>query len=108
MVQRLRNLIVNDQPRENNSVKKETKDDGPYSPEPIDLMIVRIMLTKGKRLPPGLVDSILDFGEYWIRSSNEIDFPVENGSSLTVAGQGPGEDKFLVSRFCWSVVWYLS
>jgi hypothetical protein len=64
---------------------------------PLDVVIARIMLTKGKKLPPDVVDIILDFAEYWAHSSNEVDFKLQHQSPLTVSGQSPSENKFLVS-----------
>lgn len=65
---------------------------------PVDVVITRIMLTKGKKLPPGVVDVILDFAEYWAHSSNEVDYIAEHSSPLRVNGQSPSENKFLVSQ----------
>lgn len=64
---------------------------------PVDVIITRIMLTKGRKLPPGVVDVILDFAEYWAHSSNEVDYIAEHSSPLRVNGQSPSENKFLVS-----------
>lgn len=64
---------------------------------PVDVIITRIMLTKGRKLPPGVVDVILDFAEYWAHSSNDVDYIAEHSSPLRVNGQSPSENKFLVS-----------
>ncbi|CVK84899.1 uncharacterized protein FMAN_01823 [Fusarium mangiferae] len=66
---------------------------------PVDVIITRIMLTKGKKLPPGVVDVILDFAEYWAHSSNEVDYIAEHSSPLRVNGQSPSENKFLLRSF---------
>lgn len=66
---------------------------------PIDIVIARIMLTKGKKLPPDVVDVIFDFAEYWAHSSNEIDFIAEHSSPLTINGGSPVENKFLLRSF---------
>ncbi|PCD46419.1 hypothetical protein AU210_001826 [Fusarium oxysporum f. sp. radicis-cucumerinum] len=66
---------------------------------PVDVVITRIMLTKGKKLPPGVVDVILDFAEYWAHSSNEVDYIAEHSSPLRVNGQSPSENKFLLRSF---------
>ncbi|KAF9770668.1 hypothetical protein IL306_011741 [Fusarium sp. DS 682] len=66
---------------------------------PVDVVITRIMLTKGKKLPPGVVDVIFDFAEYWAHSSNEIDYIAEHSSPLRVNGQSPSENKFLLRSF---------
>ncbi|KAG5755221.1 hypothetical protein H9Q69_008676 [Fusarium xylarioides] len=68
---------------------------------PVDVVITRIMLTKGRKLPPGVVDVIFDFAEYWAHSSNEIDYIADEHSSppLRVNGQSPSENKFLLRSF---------
>lgn len=64
---------------------------------PIDIVVTRIMLTKGKKLPPDVVDVIFDFAEYWAHSSNEIDYIAEHSGPLMINGASPVENKFLVS-----------
>jgi len=64
---------------------------------PIDIVVTRIMLTKGKKLPPDVVDVIFDFAEYWAHSSNEIDYIAEHSDPLMINGASPVENKFLVS-----------
>jgi len=78
-----------------NGKEPETVDEGIT---PIDVVIARIMLTKGKKLPPDVVDIILDFAEYWAHSSNEIDYKLQHQHPLTVIGGSPSENKFLVSQ----------
>lgn len=98
VVQRFLSYVTSSAPQDETDEKK-IKNDGPFSPSPVDLVVVKMMITKGKRLPPGIVDSILDFAEYWIKSSNEIDFQFNHGSPLIITGQSPGEDKFLIRSF---------
>lgn len=69
----------------------------PFDLSPIDVVVTRIMLTKGKKLPPSVVDVIFDFAEYWAHSSNEINYQDEHQSPLRVSGGGGNENKFLVS-----------
>jgi hypothetical protein len=64
---------------------------------PIDIVITRIMLTKGKKLPPDVVDVIFDFAEYWAHSSNEVNYIAEHSEPLMIVGGSPVENKFLVS-----------
>ncbi|KAI1068077.1 hypothetical protein LB507_004316 [Fusarium sp. FIESC RH6] len=66
---------------------------------PIDVVVARIMLTKGKKLPPDVVDIILDFAEYWAHSSNEIDYKLQHQHPLTVIGGSPSENKFLLRSY---------
>lgn len=68
------------------------------TPTPIDIVIVRIMLSRGKRLPPDIVDAIFDHAEYWAHSSNEIDYLAEHRQELRISGTSPSKDKFLVCR----------
>ncbi|KAF5680931.1 hypothetical protein FHETE_319 [Fusarium heterosporum] len=66
---------------------------------PIDIIITRIMLTKGTKLPPDVVDVIFDFAEYWAHSSNEVDYMLQHSNALRVNGQSPAENKFLLRSF---------
>lgn len=62
-----------------------------YEPSALDVVVVKIMLTKGCNLPHEIVLSLLDHAEYWPHTTTTLD------RSLTVSS-GPGrEDKFLVS-----------
>lgn len=69
-----------------------------YKPTPIEVVATRIMLTRSKRLPPDLVDSIFDFAEYWAHSTNTLHYPSEQQDHLRITGSGASENKFLVSR----------
>lgn len=71
-------------------------DDGSYHPSPVDIAVVRVMMTRGLRLPPDIVDAIFDHAEYWARSTNEVDFKLEHHSHLRIVGQSQKEDSFLV------------
>jgi len=50
----------------------------PYEPSILDVIVVKAMLTKTlhtrslHKLPPELVDSIVDFAEYWPHTSVEV------------------------------------
>ncbi|RGP67921.1 hypothetical protein FSPOR_5582 [Fusarium sporotrichioides] len=66
---------------------------------PVDVVIARIMLTKGKKLPPDVVDMIFDFAEYWAHSSNEVDFKLQHQSPLTVNGGSPLQNKFVLRSY---------
>lgn len=62
-----------------------------YEPSALDVVVVKIMLTKGCKLPHEIVLSLLDHAEYWPHTTTTLD------RSLTVSS-GPGrEDQFLVS-----------
>ncbi|KAF5021953.1 hypothetical protein F66182_5993 [Fusarium sp. NRRL 66182] len=66
---------------------------------PVDIIVTRVMLTKGKKLPPGVVDIIFDFAEYWAHSSNEIDFQLHHSSPLRIEGTSPSQNKFILRSF---------
>ncbi|KAF4122909.1 hypothetical protein GMORB2_7216 [Geosmithia morbida] len=75
----------------------EASSPDPYRPTPIDIVVVREMLSRGCRLPPDIVDAVFDHAEYWAYSSNYIDYQEEHGSALRINGSRPTENKFLVS-----------
>lgn len=66
-------------------------EDGLYEPSPIDVAVVRIMMSRSKSLPPDLVDVIFDYAEYWAHSvTTSARARSSNGSSDT-------ENLFVVS-----------
>ncbi len=69
----------------------------PYEPLVIDIIVVRTMLVRRLRLPLDIIESILDYGEYWAHSTNSIDYMEEHKSPLRIMGSSQSEDKFLVS-----------
>lgn len=77
-----------------------TQDDGYFQPTPIDVVVTRIMMTRGLLLPPDVVDSIFDHAQYWARSSNEVDFKLEHQSPLRIMGRSRMEDRFIVPLPC--------
>lgn len=82
-----------------NDDSEEKRENEPFDLSPIDVVVTRIMLTKGKKLPPSVVDVIFDFAEYWAHSSNEIDFVLQQQSPLRVNGGSASENRFLVRSF---------
>lgn len=95
LVQRLRSMNISG--ASSGSTSDTTPEDS-YAPTPTDIVIVRIMLTRGNKwkLPPDIVDAIFDQAEYWAHSSNEIDFKVEHKSALRIVGRSRAENRFLV------------
>lgn len=75
------------------------KDDGSYKPSPTDVVVARTLLTRGRKLPPDLVDDIFDYAGYWAHSSNEIDYILEQNSPLRIAGRSKKEDHFLLRSY---------
>ncbi|KAK4186413.1 hypothetical protein QBC35DRAFT_464721 [Podospora australis] len=52
-------------------------EDGIYLPSPVDVLVVREMLTRATlagdtTLPPELINKVLDFAEYWPHSATEV------------------------------------
>jgi hypothetical protein len=63
------------------------------SPSPNDVLEVKNVLLKVSNLPLELVDVIIDYAEYWPRTSVST-----AGETLAVGGRGnPREDVFVVS-----------
>lgn len=62
-----------------------------FEPSPADAVVTRFLLMRGLHLPAILVDDIIDWAEYWPRSTTAIDFPTT--SPLVVRGSS---NKFLV------------
>lgn len=85
------------EPKEPQPSDKTDTDDGFYHPTPIDIVVVRVMLTRSAKLPPTLVDQIFEDAEYWAHSTNVIDYQAEQQEPLRINGSSMTEDKFLVS-----------
>lgn len=62
----------------------------PYEPSVLDVVVAKLMLQQGLKLPPEVVLSILDFAEYWPHTS-----AVLNRSLNATAGR-PSENLFVV------------
>jgi hypothetical protein len=66
-----------------------------HEPTIADVLVVKAMLAKGLSLPAEIIDTIVDFAEYWPHTTAEASFesgvPVARGSS-----QRAKEDVFLV------------
>lgn len=81
------------------SYKQGAKDDtGFYNPSPIDIFVVQEMLVAYSKLPPDVIELVLDLAEYWVCSSSSIKF--QEGTSVAMGGHdGAREDMFMVSGF---------
>ncbi|KAH7126371.1 hypothetical protein B0J13DRAFT_565390 [Dactylonectria estremocensis] len=75
------------------------KKDAPFSPTPIDIVVTRIMLTRGVKLPPDVVDMIFDHAEYWAHSSNEFNFRAEIQDQLRVVGNSPNNNQLVLRAY---------
>ncbi|KAH7161194.1 hypothetical protein EDB81DRAFT_784041 [Dactylonectria macrodidyma] len=75
------------------------KKDASFSPTPIDIVVARIMLTRGVKLPPDVVDMIFDHAEYWAHSSNEFNFKAEIQDQLRVVGNSPDNNKLVLRAY---------
>lgn len=62
-----------------------------HEPSAMDVVVTKMMLQQGLRLPPEVVLSVLDFAEYWPHSTAVMD------RSLTVTSGGESENAFIVS-----------
>lgn len=62
-----------------------------HEPSALDVVVVKVMLTKGCKLPHEIVLSLLDHAEYWPHTTTTLDH------SLTVSSGAGREDQFVVS-----------
>lgn len=62
-----------------------------YEPSALDVVVVKIMLTKGCKLPHEIVLSLLDHAEYWPHTTTTLDH------SLSVSSGAGRENQFVVS-----------
>ncbi|KAG8414755.1 hypothetical protein J3459_014080 [Metarhizium acridum] len=102
LLARLRRMPLTPENRETPEPRPSDKtdaDDGTYHPNPIDIVVVRIMLTRSVKLPPDLVDAIFDYAEYWAHSTNAIDYQAEQQEPLRIYGSSRTEDKFLLRSY---------
>lgn len=65
-----------------------------YSPTVEDVLDVKKMFIDELELPLELIDSVIDFAEYWPHTSSFIRPPA--GNPLIIRGQGGHEDQLLV------------
>lgn len=71
--------------------------DDRYQPMPTEVAALRRLLMGAKQLPADIVDAIFDHAEYWVHSSNEIDYKKEIQNPLIITAGSRSEDKFLVT-----------
>ena len=65
---------------------------------PTDVVVVSFMLSKARRLPPDIVQVILDLAGYWAHSSSEVVFTEDPSARPAVVwGNTHMPNKFLVS-----------
>lgn len=63
----------------------------PFEPSTMDVVVTKMMLQQGLRLPPEVVLSVLDFAEYWPHSTALMD------RAVTVISGRERENRFTVS-----------
>ncbi|KAL7784353.1 hypothetical protein V8C37DRAFT_395912 [Trichoderma ceciliae] len=68
--------------------------DKPYEPSPVDIAVVRAMFFRAKKLPPDLIDTIFDFGEYWAHSTTQLHERID-----IMAGNEERENRFLLRSY---------
>ncbi|KAL7934721.1 hypothetical protein V8C35DRAFT_301680 [Trichoderma chlorosporum] len=65
-----------------------------YEPSLVDVAVVKAMLYRAKKLPPDLVDAILDMAEYWLRSTTRLDESIE-----IIGSNKRRENRFLLRSY---------
>ena len=87
-------------PPETNHDSDEMDDtlDAPCSYEPtvLDVIVVKAMLNKALRLPPEIIDTVVDMAEYWPHTSTEMIYTGRPAIARKNATSG-AENQFLVS-----------
>lgn len=71
-------------------------DPEPFEPRAIDVAIVKVMLSKGMKVPPEIVDIIVDYAEYWARTTVSMDFKGANAVRIRGSRRDSEEDKLLL------------
>jgi hypothetical protein len=70
----LRALNLNEVTRDTTAQQSSSESgDRPYEPSLVDIALVKAMLIRAKKLPPDLVDAVLDMAEYWAHSTTRLD-----------------------------------
>ncbi|KAJ0159628.1 hypothetical protein CTA2_9378 [Colletotrichum tanaceti] len=78
-------------------VSRVTQEPGNYKPSPTDVAVVRIMLEKALKLPPEVMDIIVDEAEYWAHSEACIYRRAASfHDALRVVGTTQDENKLLL------------
>lgn len=85
------------QQRNGDTAQEPPAESSACEPSVADVLVVKAMLTKALTLPPELVDTIVDFSEYWPHTST---VRTDNGQRGTLVARGGGreENVFVVSR----------
>lgn len=87
----LRALSLNEVARDS-PIRRHVDGDKPYEPSLVDVAVVKAMLYRAKKLPPDLVDAILDMAEYWIHSTTQSRERIS-----ILGGKEERENRFLAS-----------
>lgn len=71
-----------------------------HEPTIADVLVIKTMLNRSLRLPPEIIDTVVDLAEYWPHSSTEVPFNdgsvVARGNNIHTQGTGQ-ENSFIVS-----------
>ncbi|KAL7947600.1 hypothetical protein V8C42DRAFT_318221 [Trichoderma barbatum] len=89
----LRALSLNEVPRDS-PVRRHVEGDKPYEPFLVDIAVVKAMLYHAKKLPPDLIDTILDMAEYWIHSTTQLHDRIS-----ILGGSEARENRFLLRSY---------
>lgn len=57
-----------------NPLGPATQQERPFEPSPVDVLVLRVMIQKARALPLEIVNSILEFAEYWPCSHSSVDY----------------------------------
>lgn len=68
-----------------------------YEPSVADVLVTKAMLNKALRLPPELINTIIDFAEYWPHTSSVTEAASGGTTAFIVRSRAGEENKFLVS-----------
>ncbi|KAL7906530.1 hypothetical protein GGI35DRAFT_458348 [Trichoderma velutinum] len=89
----LRALSLTEVPRDS-PVQRHSEGDKSYEPSIVDIAVVKAMLYRAKKLPPDLIDAILDMAEYWIHSTTHLDDRIS-----IMGGSEARENRFLLRSY---------
>ena len=70
-----------------------------YEPTVADVMVTRMLIQRGAKLPPEIVNAIIDMAEYWPHSTTEVDYLSELARPIEASGSRATQNRFLV-RLC--------
>ena len=85
-----------DNDKMDNTLQEPTDAPDSYEPIVLDVIVVKAMLNKATRLPPEIIDTVVDLAEYWPHTSTEIIYTGRPAIDRKDANSAV-ENQFLVS-----------